>query len=114
MEAWRIFYSRLLTVCLWFSLGLLQLYGYLKCSFCVSSRGLGSGMDSRSESDGHEGSDSTTPPLLHAAGDGSNDTTGRPGLEGANSDAEDIPSVGRLPLDTSSRLEAQGLGKLLL
>lgn len=71
-------------------------------------------MDSRSESDGHEDSDGSTPPLVHAAGDGSNNTTGRPGLEGANSDVEDIPSVGRLPLDTSSRLETQGLGKFLL
>ena len=85
-----------------------------ECSLCTSSRGLGSGMDSRSESDGHEEDEDNTLPLLHAAGDGSNGSAGRPGLEGANSDAEDIPSVGRLPLDASSGLEAQGLGEFLL
>ena len=83
-------------------------------ALCTSSRGLGSGMDSRSESDGHEEDEDNTLPLLHAAGDGSNGSAGRPGLEGANSDAEDIPSVGRLPLDASSGLEAQGLGEFLL
>ena len=82
--------------------------------FCTSSRGLGSGMDSRSESDGHEENEDNTLSLLHAAGDGSNGSAGRPGLEGANSDAEDTPSIGGLPLDTSSRLEAQGLGEFLL
>lgn len=83
--------------------------------FCTSSRGLGSGMDSRSESDGHEeNEDNNTLSLLHAAGDGSNGSAGRPGLEGANSDAEDIPTIGGLPLDASSRLETQGLGEFLL
>ncbi|XP_074619097.1 uncharacterized protein LOC141877946 isoform X2 [Acropora palmata] len=71
-----------------------------------SSRGLGSGMDSRSESDGQESSDDNTLSILHVTGDGSN---GRPGLEGANSDAEDLPAVNGLPLDTSNRLETQGL-----
>lgn len=76
-----------------------------------SSRGLGSGMDSRSESDGQEDNDDHTVPLLHGAGDGSHGSmTGRPGLEGANSDAEDLPTMGRVPLDASARLEAQGLG----
>ena len=77
----------------------------------LSSRGLGSGMDSRSESDGHEDSDDNTLPLLHGAGDGSNSSsTRRPGLEGGNSDAEDLATMNRVPLDASSRLEAQGLG----
>ena len=74
----------------------------------ISSRGLGSGMDSRSESDGQESSDDNTLSIPHVTGDGSN---GRPGLEGANSDAEDLPAVNGLPLDTSNRLETQGLGK---
>ena len=68
-------------------------------------------MDSRSESDGHEDNDDRTPPLLHAAGDGSNGSTGRPGLEGANSDAEDLPTVVGMPLDVGIRLEAPGLGE---
>ena len=76
--------------------------------FFTSSRGLGSGMDSRSESDGQEGSEDNTLSMLHAPGDGSN---GRPGLEGGNSDAEDVPTVTGLPIDASNRLEAQGLGK---
>ncbi|XP_068724654.1 centrosomal protein of 192 kDa-like isoform X2 [Montipora capricornis] len=71
-----------------------------------SSRGLGSGMDSCSESDGQEGSEDNTVSMLHAPGDGSN---GRPGLEGGNSDAEDVPTVSGLPIDASNRLEAQGL-----
>ena len=70
-------------------------------------------MDSRSESDGHEDNDSNTPPVLHASGDGSNGNASRPGLEGANSDAEDLPGTGGLPLDTSIRLEAQGLGEFV-
>ena len=74
----------------------------------ISSRGLGSGMDSRSESDGQESSDDNTLSIPHVTGDGSN---GRPGLEGANSDAEDLPAVNGLPVDTSNRLETQGLGK---
>lgn len=65
-------------------------------------------MDSRSESDGQESSDDNTLSIPHVTGDGSN---GRPGLEGANSDAEDLPAVNGLPLDTSNRLETQGLGK---
>ncbi|XP_078367466.1 uncharacterized protein LOC144651409 isoform X2 [Oculina patagonica] len=73
------------------------------------SRGLGSGMDSRSESDGHEDNEDNTLPLLHGAGDGSNGSTGRPGLEGANSDVEDLPNQGGLPLDASTRLETQGI-----
>lgn len=76
--------------------------------FLISSRGLGSGMDSRSESDGQESSDDNTLSIPHVTGDGSN---GRPGLEGANSDTEDLPAVNGLPLDTSNRLETQGLGK---
>ena len=65
-------------------------------------------MDSRSESDGQESSDDNTLSIPHVTGDGSN---GRPGLEGANSDTEDLPAVNGLPLDTSNRLETQGLGK---
>ena len=80
--------------------------------FQCSSRGLGSGMDSRSESDGHEDNDENTLPLLHGAGDGSNGSAGRPGLEGANSDVEDLPTQGGLPLDVSSRLETQGIGQI--
>ena len=67
-------------------------------------------MDSRSESDGHEDNDDNTLPLLHGAADGSNGSTGRPGLEGANSDVEDLPNQGGLPLDASTRLETQGIG----
>ena len=69
-------------------------------------------MDSRSESDGHEDNDDNTMPLLHGAGDGRNGSAGRPGLEGANSDAEDFPAQGVLPLDASSRLETQGIGQI--
>ena len=86
-----------------------RIYGLFFTMSC--SRGLGSGMDSRSESDGQEDNDDHTVPLLHGAGDGSHGSmTGRPGLEGANSDAEDLPTMGRVPLDASARLEAQGLG----
>lgn len=69
-------------------------------------------MDSRSESDGHEDNDENAIPLLHGAGDGSNGSAGRPGLEGANSDVEDLPTQGGLPLDLSSRLETQGIGQI--
>lgn len=69
-------------------------------------------MDSRSESDGHEDNDDNTMPLLHGAGDGSNGSAGRPGLEGANSDAEDFPAQGVLLLDASPRLETQGIGQI--
>jgi len=69
-------------------------------------------MDSRSESDGHEDNDENAMPLLHGAGDGSNGSAGRPGLEGANSDVEDLPTQGGLPLDLSSRLETQGIGQI--
>ena len=84
----------------------------IKGFFHCSGRGLGSGMDSRSESDGHEDNDENTLPLLHGAGDGSNGSAGRPGLEGANSDVEDLPVQGGLPLDASSRLETQGIGQI--
>lgn len=80
--------------------------------FHCSSRGLGSGMDSRSESDGHEDNDENTLPLLHGAGDGRSNSAGRPGLEGANSDVEDLPTQGGFPLDASSRLETQGIGQI--
>lgn len=70
-------------------------------------------MDSRSESDGHEDNDENLLPLLHGAGDSGNGSTGRPGLEGANSDVEDLPIQGGLPLDASTRLETQGLGEVL-
>lgn len=85
-----------------------------ECFSFGSSRGLGSGMDSRSESDGHEDNEDNTLPLLHGAGDGSNGSTGRPGLEGANSDVEDLPNQGGLPLDASTRLETQGIGETWL
>ena len=86
-----------------------------KClSFSNStSRGLGSGMDSRSGSDDNDDDgDNTLPPSLHGAGDGSNDSIGRPGLEGANSDVEDPPVLNRTSLGTSVRQETQGLGKI--
>lgn len=67
-------------------------------------------MDSRSESDGHEDNEEVTLPLLHGAGDGSNGSTGRPGLEGANSDVEDLPVQSGPPLDASTRQETQGIG----
>ena len=67
-------------------------------------------MDSRSESDGHEDNDEDTSPLLHGAGDGSNDSTGRPGLEGANSDVEDLQFQNRPSLDASNRQETQAIG----
>ena len=69
-------------------------------------------MDSRSESDGHEDNDENTLPLLHGAGDGRSNSAGRPGLVGANSDVEDLPTQGGLPLDASSRLETQGIGQI--
>lgn len=68
-------------------------------------------MDSRSESDGHEDNDEDTSPLLHGAGDGSNDSRGRPGLEGANSDVEDLQLQNGPSLDASNRQETQAIGK---
>ncbi|XP_022796822.1 uncharacterized protein LOC111335223 isoform X4 [Stylophora pistillata] len=73
------------------------------------SRGLGSGMDSRSESDGQEDCDEVTSPPLHGAGDGSNDITGRPGLEGANSDVEDLQIQNGPSLDANNRQETQAI-----
>ena len=68
-------------------------------------------MDSRSESDGQEDCDEVTSPPLHGAGDGSNDITGRPGLEGANSDVEDLQIQNGPSLDANNRQETQAIGK---
>ncbi|XP_032230140.2 uncharacterized protein LOC5505880 isoform X2 [Nematostella vectensis] len=83
-------------------------------SLSSTSRGLGSGMDSRSGSDIEQEDElDITPsnqvedqqrPDSHDVGDGrhSGMAVGRPGLEGANSDTEDVPAQGRPSSDFGS------------
>ncbi|EDO34535.1 predicted protein [Nematostella vectensis] len=90
-------------------------------SLSSTSRGLGSGMDSRSGSDIEQEDElDITPsnqvedqqrPDSHDVGDGrhSGMAVGRPGLEGANSDTEDVPAQGRPSSDFGSPV-AESIG----